>query len=207
MSIAKTLLKFQRDASQCDRLIANAHRVDKFGKSFLTEKDRRQIIIASFLNFFIAWESFLEDCLAKYMTGSKTIAGKSPVRFVSPKTVGAAKKLTIGTSRYFDYANHENFKKVVSLYFDKGYPFEPIFSSSTSDLSDMRIMRNASAHISSTTQTSLDSLAQRIFMVPQPGIGLSKMLMMARPGAPIGTTVFYEYKNKLLTMAALIANG
>lgn len=207
MSIAKTLLKFRRDAAQCDRLIANSHKTERSGKSFLTEKDRNQVIVASFLNFFIAWEFFLEDCLAKYMTGARTISGKTPRRFVSPKTLGAARKMTMGTNRYFDYANHDHFKKVVCIYFDNGYPFEPIISSSTSVLADMRIMRNASAHISSSTQTSLDSLAQRIFTVPQPGIDLSTMLVMTRPGAPVGSTVFSEYRDKLLIMADLIAKG
>lgn len=46
---------------------------------------------------------------------------------------------------------------------------------------DLRTMRNASAHISSTTQTALESLAQRIFRTPRPGIVLYDLLMAADP--------------------------
>ncbi len=135
MSIANALLKFQKDALQCDQLIADAHKGDEFGNFHLTDLDRDQVIVASFLNLFIAWESFLEECLAQYMIGAKTTTGKRPTRFVRPKTLDSARKLAVGVNRFFDYANHEHIKKIANLYFENGYPFEPIISSSFSDLS------------------------------------------------------------------------
>ena len=65
--------------------------------------------------------------------------------------------------RYFDFANHEYVKKIVRMYFDKGYPYEPHLSAITVDLSDLRIMRNASAHISSSTQVTLEGFGAADF--------------------------------------------
>jgi hypothetical protein len=71
----------------------------------------------------------------------------------------------------------------------------------------MKTMRNASAHLSSTTQVALESLAQRIFGAPRPNITLYAMLTTVDPRAAAGATVFAEAKEKLLATAQLIANG
>jgi len=74
--------------------------------------------------------------------------------------------LVIGVQRYFDYGNHDYVRRMVNMYFENGYPYEPHLSAVSSDLADLRTMRNASAHITSTTQTVLESLALRIFSRP-----------------------------------------
>ena len=74
--------------------------------------------------------------------------------------------MIIGNFKYFDYANILFVIKLASLYFQNGYPFEPYLSASQTDIGDMRTMRNASAHISSTTQRALEGLAQRILSIP-----------------------------------------
>jgi hypothetical protein len=93
------------------------------------------------------------------------------------------------------------------MYFHHGYPYEPHLSAIFADLSDLRTMRNASAHISSTTQTALESLALRLFSKPLPGIGLYEMLTMSDPRSTSGETVFVTYKTKLIVTAELIAQG
>jgi len=87
------------------------------------------------------------------------------------------------------------------------YPFEPHLSAINSDLSDLRTMRNASAHISFTTQAALEGLAQRIFSTPRPGIDLYSLLTTADPRSTLGNTVFAESREKLLVVAGLVANG
>jgi hypothetical protein len=169
--------------------------------------DQQQITTAAFLNLFIAWEKFLESSLASLMIGSPTISGSFPIRYVSPPNLAAAKSLLIGINRYFDYANHDNVKKISLMYFQAGYPFEPHISGIFSDLSDLKTMRNASAHISSTTHQPLESLAVRIFGQPQPGITLYRMLTAIDPRSANQDTVFQTYKEKLLITAELIANG
>jgi hypothetical protein len=207
MPVAGALADFRAAVSQCDSLIANAHKVDGTGSSIFPSLDREQVTIAAFLNMFIAWESFLEDTIAHFMSGAPTISGSMPVKYVSPSSYSAAKAMVIGTYRYFDYANHDNVKKLVCIYFENGYPFEPCISGVFSDLADLRTLRNSSAHMSSSTQVALETLALRIFGAPQAGISLYQLLTATDPRSHVGETVFLTYKNKLIVTAELIANG
>jgi hypothetical protein len=205
--LASALAEFQARAVQCDSLIGNAHRVDATGALLFPAADREQITVAAFLNLFIAWEGFIEDSMTKLMAGSPTISGNLPMRYVTPPTQAAAKAMVIGINRYFDYANHDNVRRVVAMYFDQGYPFEPHISGITSTLADLRTMRNASAHITSTTQLALEALAQRVFATPRPGIALYTLLVSVDPRSATGGTVFTESRDSLLTVAGLIASG
>lgn len=207
MPLNSSLIELQTRFAQCDSLIVNAHKVDTTGTSLLPHIDQQQITVAAFLNLFIAWESFIEDVLTKLMSGSPTISGSHPTRYVTPLTQDSAKVIVIGINRYFDYANIENVRRIAKMYLLNGYPFEPHLSSIFSDLSDLRTMRNASAHITSTTQRALESLAQRIFTTPQPGIDLYTLLTSVDPNSATAQTVFLESKNKLLAAAILIATG
>lgn len=207
MSLVISLNEFKLRAAQCDKLIANTHLTNNSGAYLFTLEDRRQITVAAFLNLFIAWESFLEDSITKLMSGSQTISGKFPSRYVNPTNQEAAKTLVIGCYRYFDYANFDNIKRIIIIYFENGYPFEPHLSSITSDLADIRTMRNSSAHITSTTQKALEALAQRIFSTPKPNIDLYELLTISLPNSPNGSTLYSNSREKLLVTAELIANG
>lgn len=207
MSLMQSLAAFQADAAQCNHLIVNAHRVDTDGNALFAALDQNQISVAAFLNLFVAWESFLEDVLAQLMTGERTISGQVPTRFVIPPSLEAARAMTIGVQRYFDYGQCDNVRRLVSLYFDRGYPFEPHLGAVASDLADMKTMRNASAHISSTTRAALEGLAQRILASPRPGIDLYSLLISVDPRSGAGYTVFEYYRSKLLVVASLIATG
>jgi hypothetical protein len=205
--IAQSLATFRAKAAQCDSLIANAHKTDPAGLPLFAQMDREQITVAAFLNLFVAWEEFLESVIANLMAGSPTLSGALPPKFASPPSADAARMMVIGVNRYFDYANHEFVRRIASMYFQNGYPLQPHLGSISIDLADLRTMRNASAHLSSTTQAALEALAQRIFGTPQPGINLYALLTRADPRAGGGNTVFAEARDKLLAAAQLIATG
>lgn len=208
MPLVNSLAELQRRVTQCDSLISNAHRVDTSSGAWLfTLIDRQQITAAAFLNLFIAWEGFLEDALTKLMSGSPTISGTLPTRYVTPLTQDAAKIMVIGNNKYFDYANIEYVKRLSTIYFEKGYPFDAPLNSISTDLADLKTMRNASAHITSTTQKALEALAQRICLTPKPGIDVYTLLTSIYPNSPANNTVYAESRDKLLAAATIIANG
>jgi hypothetical protein len=207
MSLADALSEFQASALQCDNLIANAHQLGPNGICVLPAIDRRQITVAAFLNLFVSWETFLESIILQLMVGGLTTSGKAPNRFVSPPTVEKAVQMVVGVQRYFDYGNHDYVRKMVGLYFEHGYPFEPHLGGISSDLADLRTMRNASAHITSTTAAALEALAQRVLGTPHPGIELYTLLTSIHPASAKSDTVFVEYKQKLLVVAGLVATG
>jgi hypothetical protein len=208
MPVAQALADFRTSVAQCDSLIANAHRLEAVsGNPILPAVDREQITVAAFLNMFIAWETFLEATIAALLSGSPTINGVSPVKYASPPTPDDARKMIIGTYRYFDYANHHNFSKVVAIYFRDGKPFQPHIGAIFSDLEDLRTMRNASAHVTSTTQTALEALAFRLLNRPTTGFKLYDLLTANDPRTPLGETIFKTYRDTLIATATLIANG
>lgn len=205
MSLACILAKFQDELYQCELLIQHIHMQDKNKHFVFPLIDQRQVTVAAFLNMFIAWEGFLESAFSEYMMGEKTISGRQPIRYVFPPTADAAKGILIGTQRFFDYGNHEFVIKAARLYFKDGEPFEPHLSGIVSDLSDMRTMRNWSAHITSTTQTALEGLAQRIFTKPKPNIDLYTLLISDDPRDGGNKTVISCCKDKLFLCATLIS--
>jgi hypothetical protein len=207
MPIAQAIATLNAKSAQSDSLIANAHRLDAAGVPIFSLLDREQITVASFLNLFVAWEEFLESTMSNFLVGAASLSGRMPLRYASPPTVEVARRMLIGTGRYFDYANHTNFRNMALLFFQGGHPFEPHISAIFTDLSDLKTMRNSSAHMSSTTQSALEALAQRILGLPQPGITLYSMLTSIDPRSAAGSTVLAEARDKLLATAGLIANG
>ena len=207
MALPHILSTLRAKAAQCDRLIANAHRIDAAGAPLFGAYEQNQITVAAFLNLFIAWEEFLEAALADLMAGEATLSGTLPTKYVAPANPSAARAMVIGINNHFNYANHEYVRRIATMYFQGGYPFEPHLSSISTDLADLRTLRNASAHQSSTTQAALEALAQRIFATPRPGIDLYTVLTAVDPRSLIGSTVLAEARDKLLTAAELITTG
>ena len=203
MPLNGILGQFRLNVAQCDNLIVAAHRVDASGYSLFSQVEREQITVAAFLNFFKAWEAFLEASIAQYLVGSPTISGRHPVRYAIPTDTARASRMVVGTMRYFDYANHDNVRTFVDIFFSYGHPYEPHLTGIVSDLNDLKTMRNAAAHISATTQKPLESLALRLLGAPHPGITLYSLLTFPRGGA----TVFSICRDKIVVVAELIATG
>jgi hypothetical protein len=141
------------------------------------------------------------------MIGGQTLSGSLPTRHVSPPSEEIARQIIIGWMRFFDYGDHGRVRTIANIYFDQGYPYEPHLTALFTDLSDLRTMRHSSAHISSTTQKSLEALAMRVFSRPMPRITLYQMLMAIDPRSAARDTVFVTYKDKLIVAAELIAQG
>lgn len=207
MPIASAIASLVAKANLCDSVIASAHGTDPAGAPYFPAPERELITVAGFLNLFVAWEEFLEVAMSLFLVGAPTLSGSAPVRYASPPDVETAKRMLIGTNRYLDYANPEIVRRMAGLYFRNGYPFEPHLSAVAPDLADLRTMRNASAHLSSTTKVALESLAQRIFGVPRPGINLYSMLTAVDPRSTAGATVYADARDKLLAAAQLISQG
>lgn len=209
MPIAAALAEFKASVAQCESLIMNAHKNDTAGQPILPLIDREQITIAAFLNMFIGWETFLEACFSRLMTGAPTIGGTSPTKYVSALSADHASRIIIGSMKYFDYGNHERVCMISELYFENGYPIKGTMSAVDLELRDLRTMRNSSAHLSSSTQKALEALAIRIFGQPKGGIRLYDLLTAPDPrqSARGGATIFQSYKDTLVAAAELIAQG
>lgn len=208
MPISVSLSNFLRDVAQCDSLLSSAHAVHASGNLIFSQRDREQITVAAFLNLFIAWEEFLEAAFNDFMLGDRTLGGTLPVRFVFPVSRVHSSGLMLHLNRFFDYSSHDYVRKIAKLYFENGYPFESAISALNSDLSDIKTIRNACAHLSSTTRSALEGLAGRILGQPQPGISVYDLLISIDPGSSgQNATVYESFRDKLIAAATMIANG
>jgi hypothetical protein len=155
----------------------------------------------AFLKIYISWESFLEASFISYMLGKSSTSGRTLVRYVTPLDSDHAQKLLIGTQRYFDWGNSENLRKLSKLYFENGEPFNGIIGSIVTDLSDLKTIRNAAAHISSTTSTQLDAVASRILNRSIVNIDVSDFIFSIDPNN--GTQTILDMYLAILEAAAV----
>ena len=207
MPIAAALVKLKSDATQCEALIAEAHRNDTFGIPLFSQISREQITTTAFLNLYIAWEAYLEETLSNYMAGATSVTGRQLTKYVAPATAEKARLMLIANNRYFEYGNQEYVKKISELFFDNGHPFKQALNSITTELSDLKTMRNSAAHMSSSTRTQLEGVSNRIFGVPRPNQTLYSMITSIDPRSTARETVFLTYKGKLILAAEYIANA
>lgn len=208
MPLATLLAEFQAEIAQCDSLIASAHMTNAAGAPLFSIRDQKQVTVAGYLNLYIAWETFIESAVTELMLGNPTISGTAPVRYVIPTDAEHARALVMGAKRrHFDYGNPDELRTLVGDLFHAGYPFEPHVSGLVSDLKDMRTIRHACAHVSSTTQKALIGLANRILGAPPSTADVHMLLTALDPRVGGGNTVFSAYRDKLLVAAQLIAQG
>ncbi|MHC2089692.1 hypothetical protein [Methylobacterium sp. CM6244] len=194
--------------NQCDDLITESHFRNEAGNYVFNVESRRKIAKTAIIELFIAWEAFLEDMIISIMIGNAPIGGNDVRRFVVPRDSIHAKSLVMGTQqKYFDYSNHENTLKICDNFFENGHPFSANIRSIHTDLSDLKKIRNACAHITSSTQAALEAVALRLFNAPRNGIQIYELVTAIHPPSGAGVTVFRRYRNIIEVTANMIANG
>jgi hypothetical protein len=207
MPLAARLVTFRGSVVAANELAADTLRVGAGGAFLATPQVQEQGVVASFLNFHIAWEIFLEAAFLDYMEGLPGILGGSPTRISSPPTREHALKMLIGNQRFFDFGNNQSVFTMAELHFANAGPFQHVRAHQTL-LDDIKIMRNSCAHIQTTTQQKLDGLAQRVLQVTATfPTKLDVFLRTQHPAEPAGVTIMSSYQQRVDVVAELIANG
>ena len=169
--------------------------------------DKKEFIVTSaFLKMFICWEEFLENIFINYLVGEPSIDGTQVNAFVSPQSQEHAHRILIGTQKYVDWANHEIVRRLANIFFENGDPLATNIASISSELSDLKTIRNAAAHVSSTTQRNLDALSSRITSRTVSNFSVSKLVMTLHPTNQ-SLTILQNYQNILDTSAENIARN
>ena len=207
MALTTVASDFKASLRQCDNLIAHAHREDATGVLLLPDIDRRQITVAAFLNCFIAWETFLEQGLVEFLLGAPTLSGRSPKRFIFPRSREDAQKMIVGNARFFDFSNPDIIGRFVDLYFENGYPFQPTLKQINLTLLDLKSLRNAAAHMSATTQKAFQAAGLRLLGRPVVGMDLYDILTANSLASSTGGTVYSDHRDKLIVAADAITKG
>ncbi|GEN08320.1 hypothetical protein MFU01_33570 [Myxococcus fulvus] len=207
MSLTMALQELKGAVNFTNSLIATAHAQSASG-SYLIPMDQIIFITESaFLKNFIAWEKFLEQSFLLFLTGEPATTGKIVPTHATPRDLTHASQMTVGTQKYVDWANPDIVRRLAKIYFPGGHPFESTISSINSDLLDLKNIRNASAHISTTTATALEALAQRKLQKPSPGITVYSLLTSPDPASTQGATILSTYQSMLDAAAVAISLG
>lgn len=208
MSLNDSLTAFRSSITEANGFISLAFQQDSNGTYVLPQNQREFITDSAFLKIFIAWETFLEDCFIQYMLGEPSILGNTITRYIQPKNKDHANRLLIGTQKYVDWSNPDIVRTLCNLYFEnRNNPFDRFISSMLSDLWDLKTIRNAAAHLSSTTQPKLDSVGSRKLKRQLYNLKVSDVIFAIDPDSNPSKTFFTTYLDKLDVAAEGIANG
>lgn len=162
MTAAECLRNYRSSVQTIEAYILEAHQQDDEGSYIHTEAHRQFVITAAVVSFSIAWESFLENISCSYLMGEPDTEGNTVPCCLRARDEGHASKLLIGTNAYFDWTNPDKIVQLSTLYFNRDNPIKTGVLSVMSDLKDLKTIRNAAAHISASTQQSLNALASRL---------------------------------------------
>jgi hypothetical protein len=170
---------------------------------------RRFVVESSFLRIFIAWETFLEDVFMKYMMGEEPIVTPIAHRYATPIDLTHAKSFLIGLNsrQFIDWSTPDSIRKLSLIYFGPANILNDTIGAIYTDFLNLKTIRNAAAHMSSSTSSKLDVLATNIMGSPQAGISASRLLLWINPVPPVPETLISYYINILDTSAELIVNG
>lgn len=200
------LSEFRSGISKVNNYIAIAYKTADDGSDICTSDEKEFIISSSFLKMFIYWEGFLEKAFIIYLTGGTSTSGDTLTKYVNPLDEAHAHKMIIGTQKYVDWANHEIVRRLSSLYFENGSPIQSILASIATNLSDLKNIRNAAAHISTTTQTKLDGIASRTLGTSISNTTVDQFIMQPHP-EDSSITILQYYQNILDIAAENIAGN
>lgn len=136
--------------------------------------------------------------------GELSTTGVAITSYLRAPTFEHANLAVIGTQKYVDWGNPDIVMRLASLYFPAGAPYKQALSTVVSDLYDLRAVRNAAAHLSTTTSTQLDSVALR--RLGHPVQGITVYTLVTGPDVTGGGVTVLDYYHSMLTgAAALIA--
>lgn len=207
MPLIDSLYKFRSSVAEAQSFVIIAFQQNATGTYILEKFQREFILDSTFLKVFIAWEGFLESCFINYLMGELSINGNVVIRYSQPTSVEHAHKMIIGTQKYFDWADPERVKQLSKLYFVIGNPLDNYISSILSDLKDLKNIRNAAAHLSSTTTAALDAIASRKLRRTVANISVSELMFSLDPTPPATSTIFDTYLSLFDIAAEGIAYG
>jgi len=206
MSLTQTLSDYQQISVFSKGLINSAHRRDTTG-SFLWSVDERRVITeAALLKMFVGWETFLEKTFILLLTGHSSTKGNGITKYASPPNEDHANMMLIGLMRYVDWSTPDNVRKLARLFFERGEPFETVLASIDGDLRDLKTIRNAVAHLSSTTSKALDALSSRKLQKSMLDISVYTLVTSLDPNSNTTKSIFESYLDILSAAANQIVS-
>ncbi|MDX6531686.1 MAG: hypothetical protein QOH41_3976 [Blastocatellia bacterium] len=159
------LLALMRRLNESERLSAYGDRWVSYPFTRppkFTVKHRDHLAEIAFLKSFIAWEMFLEESFVLYLLGKKAPMAARPHRKLVPSNRNVAEKLFIPEKRkYANWSVTDFIVERAEKCFQAGTePYSSALTTYNSRLTQIKSIRNAIAHASSSTQESFKKIAR-----------------------------------------------
>ena len=207
MSLSQSLQNFRDTILTINGLIVSAHAIDAAtGKTLWSANETAFITESAFFKMFIAWETFLEESFILYLTGNQSISGTVVRKYANPVDEAHAHKFLIGNMKFVDWSDPKKVITLAEIYFDAGEPYKTAINSIHSHLQDLKTIRNAAAHLSSTTTGQLDALAIRKLGRPYTRISVYNLITTVDLSSP-SKTIIQGYQDILDAAADIIAKN
>lgn len=157
----------------------------------------------AFLKAFLAWESFLEQSFMLYIIGRKAPGAARPQRYVFPPSLTHAAEWVVPEGRpYATWTDAARISARAERFFHGGRPFAVTLRANQNTLEEARILRNAIAHASSSTQQKFENLARRKLRTLPPDSTVGSFLATTVPRSAPPSSFFEFYTDQLGTYAA-----
>lgn len=204
MSTLNAFNQFIRKKVEVNDLVLFAHSRTRGGRYKFDRQKRAFIVESAFLKLFIAWEEFLESIFHAYLIGEPTITGAVVNRYLIPVDEDHAKSVLIGTQKYVDWSNPTIVVRLSKLYLGEPNIIQSGLNAINSDLMDLKTIRNAAAHLSSTTNAKLIALRNRLLGPTRAGVTSVYLLIMSTDPNDHSKTLFDKYMDLLVASATVL---
>lgn len=157
------------------------------------------------MQYFVAWEDFLEDCFARYLCGYKGLSGRA-ISLVSTResSLASAQAKILGGRNYVNWSVDNTINRS-KAFFSPVNVINSTLSLQRNDIESINKVRNAVAHRSSYARAEFELIVFNELGYLPVGITPGKFLRMRHSTANI-TYVRY-YGISLIAMANTIANN
>ncbi|EKS7780432.1 hypothetical protein MQ089_10695 [Edwardsiella anguillarum] len=203
MSVSDAYTTIVEGFSFINEIISEAN--EKFSSD--GEKKKKDFIIESaFLKMFIFWETFVEDSFLCYLTDKTDGIENKPITYAKANDDRHAATMIIGQGNFVNWSNHEAILKMSKAFFKDGVPFHDSFRSIQNTLSDLRRIRNNTAHVSSSTKIEFIRVVTRTFNGSHKydDISVADFLMKEHPEDK-SKTILQVYQDSLLAVAHIVS--
>lgn len=146
----------------------------------------------SFLRCFLAWEWFIENTFILYMLGEKTDKGYRPKCYVKPVNREHAYDFVKEGRDYADWTSPDIVIRKSRLFFENGDPYEDALGPITSDIQDMKTIRNAIVHMSAESREKVRTLIRDKLVYARGGIAVGEFLSVMLKGKDITYITHYR---------------
>ncbi len=158
----------------------------------------------AFLKIFIAWEQFLEDTFARYMCGASSLSGRKPTRNATARYLDRALSIIYGGQPYADWTSVDVVVERANRFFDRGEPYATPLQSATTELRNMKKIRNHIVHHSKKSREDFNRLLVSVYGFRPQGMTAGRFLR--RSLSTHGRQRIQEYAEMLESLARMIVS-